>query len=441
MYKAIEALKNGSSIQDISSLYKYSLDKSKKLSQIANMQKFISTLPEELRRKFSQLGFKALVLNPLFKNKDLEGIKEILEKITVDIKRDELKQFPKALYEKRKDIEKAKSEAARKMKELIKTQEEISARIIELDLNKKKIEETLTFLSGASEKAKAFLMEHLGVANGKYVLYKRLDISWQNSLKQKNVIAYNECTYTWEINNLEELTKQAERRIKNNNNMLYDPDKARGIYSSWYPSNPYYKNALGLDTSILDSIKANERELKQLSKKKSEISKSLKKMKSSTIHGYICSAEVSNVLSQNRIIAHKRLQNYAMRYLFTEGFITGTEISHKSFRFDVLGINENEVIIIEAKASISDFKSDNKFYKYIPYCNKLFFVFDMKTYLLYSDVINNKIEKYGVGILVQNDDDISVIKDSNTWSMDDGTKNALKFSLSRELSRNFIYGK
>lgn len=442
--KALDLLNDNSSVKDVANIMGITIDQVKKLSQLSKMYEDINIFPVPLQEKFKALGLKALVLRPLFKDKDMDGLKEILESIDVGIKRDELKLLPESLKLKREEVNKAKRRAELEIQNLADIEKETEDKIKELEANKKKIDESLSFLkSVVSQKAKEFLLEHIGVAKGKLVLYQRLDISWQQALKNKGVIRYNNTTYTWIINDIEELVNQVERRIKNKNNMYYDPSKATGIYADRYPDDPVYKNAQGLNYSIMEEIKNNEKELKELHKKKRKINKSIKELKSTKVQTYLSAAEVSNQLSQKEILEHMQLQNAGMRYLYTNGYVAVTELTKDNYRFDVIGYDEdNCIIIIEAKASTEDFRRDIKFQNYTQYCNKLYFIFKDTTFRISQKEIENKLRPLGIGILVSNKDTAELAMEGiNTSNTDSIRRNDLIFMINRALCRKYIYGR
>lgn len=442
--EAVEFLNKGNTPKDLISKYKVSQDQAKKVSQVSKMRRYINSLDAPLQRKFIDLGFKVLVLSSLFKEKDIDGLKEILESIDVNIKRDDLRIMPEALKIKRENLENSKKYAAEMMKSLENIQVETEEKIKDLELNKLKIDESIKFLSDVEDiKAKNFLMDHLGVTKGTIVLYKRLDISWQQSLKNKTVIEYNESTYTWEIKNLNEFKRQVEKRIKKNNNMYYDPDKATGFYASYYPTDPVYKNASGLiSSSISESIIECEKQLRLLKIRKREVTKKLKDLKSTTVQSYVESAEVSNVISQHDILAHRKLQNSGMRYLYNNDYVAAAEVSKDNFRFDVIGYNSlNDLIIIEAKASIGDFRSDYKFHRYINYCNKMYFIFPEDIFRRYEFEIINKLKPHKIGILIESKGNVIIKTESGSWNMSMDDKDLVTFNINRILSRKFIYGR
>ncbi len=441
--EAIDSLKTGMTIKGLVEKFNISLDQAKKISQVFNMLNVIVSLEPKLKEKFLSLGYKALVLNPLFKNNDIEGIKEVLESIDTSIKREDLKLLPEALKIKRERLKNAKIRAQNAIKNLEQIEKEIEENILESEANKKKIDESMGFLNDVEDKkAKEFLMEHLGVAKGKIVLYKRLDIAWQQSLKRSGVIKYNQSAYTWEIIDLSELKRQTEKRVMKKNNMFYDPNKATGMYADRYPENPVYKKAEGLNVSIMDAIKENEKQIKELRRKKREVNKELRELKGTKVQSYIESVEIANHLSEHEILTHRKLQNAGMRYLYNNEHVSITEISQDTYRFDVIGYNQNgQVTIIEAKASIEDFRADEKFNKYLTYCNKMYFVFTESIFIRYENEICQKIKPYNIGVLIESKDNAVCKIESDTWESDKEERQLLIFKINRMLNRKFIYGR
>ena len=145
--EGIELFNLGLTIKEIVKKLDISLDKAKKISQIYNMSKKISSLNLNLQNKFKNLGFKALVLNPLFKENDIDGIKEILESVDISIKRDELKLLPEALKEKRERLVIAKQNALFEKEHLERKENEIKEKINDMEENKKEIGKYMEFLN------------------------------------------------------------------------------------------------------------------------------------------------------------------------------------------------------------------------------------------------------------------------------------------------------
>jgi hypothetical protein len=56
-------------------------------------------------------------------------------------------------------------------------------------------------------------------------------------------------------------------------------------------------------------------------------------------------------------------------------------IKRGRLRADVLGMNlKRNVVVIETKSSVSDYRSDKKWRGYLPYCNQFYFCFEESVY-------------------------------------------------------------
>lgn len=70
---------------------------------------------------------------------------------------------------------------------------------------------------------------------------------------------------------------------------------------------------------------------------------------------------------------HTNIEQGILKYLYKENWIGTIELSHEDFQFDVVAYNDNnEIIIVEAKASIGDLDRDSKLEKYLNYCDYLY---------------------------------------------------------------------
>lgn len=91
-------------------------------------------------------------------------------------------------------------------------------------------------------------------------------------------------------------------------------------------------------------------------------------MKSQKLRTYLMVANIANYLSSYEIFTHRSLQNTGMRYLYRKDGIAVTELSYDSYRFDVISYDrEGNITILEAKASIDDFRGDKKLQHYRRY--------------------------------------------------------------------------
>lgn len=78
---------------------------------------------------------------------------------------------------------------------------------------------------------------------------------------------------------------------------------------------------------------------------------------------------------ENRPLKTLKITQGAMRALFDLGYAAILEFTLKiGRRADICGINEKgEIIIMEVKSSLEDFKSDNKWHEYMDYCDLFYF--------------------------------------------------------------------
>ncbi|MBU3102309.1 MmcB family DNA repair protein [Clostridium sp. DSM 17811] len=437
--KVILGLKGGKTISQVSIEYNISIDQAKKLSRLNYMQHQINELPPILQNKFKLLGLKVLVLAPLFKNNDMEGLQDILQSIDDNIKRDTLAKMILALEEKRKHIEESKIQIDRNIGILESAEEGINRTIEELHFTEAKLGEIFQFLTAASPESKDFLMDHLGVKEGTIVLAKRLYYSWQQELKRNNIIEYDWFTYSWPVKDIDKLIAATEKKISNKRSRkcMYFDSK-----SDPWNSSGEYKKVAGVDTNLKMLFKENKNEINILNKKRKELLKSIHDIKSKSSMSYMEAAILSNQLSSKDIETHALLQDYGMKWLFEQGYICATEISTSLYRFDVIGYNNNNVVtIIEAKASHVDFQRDTKWFNYLKYCNKFYFIFHQYEWSNIKKEALEQAKNNGAGILI--------VKDSKRVEMihECSYKNEvilelenLKFNIARTCSKKIIYG-
>jgi hypothetical protein len=437
--KVIEKLNLGKTVSEVSSDYKISIDQAKKLSRLSYMQQQVKTLPDILQDKFRALGLKAMVLAPLFKSNDMEGLQDILQSIESNIKRDTLAKMLLALHEKRKHIDEAKKQIQYHMNGLENKEKEINTMIQNLHIVESQLGEIFKFLKDASQEAKDFLMEHLGVKEGDIVLAKRLYYTWQQELKRNTIIEYDHYNYSWTVKDIDKLIAATEKKLLSKRSrecMYFDPRN-----DPWN-SSAEYKKVTGVDANLKKLFKDNQDEIKILNKERKKLLKSIQEIKSKSAMSYMEAAILSNQLSLKDIETHALLQDLGMKWLFEQGYVCATELSISTYRFDVIGYNkESSITIIEAKASGEDFQRDNKWHNYMKYCNKFYFIFheyewqDMKWEAL--EQAKNK----GAGILIVKDNKrIEMIQECFYRSEIIAEAEILKFNTARGCSKKIIYG-
>lgn len=94
-----------------------------------------------------------------------------------------------------------------------------------------------------------------------------------------------------------------------------------------------------------------------------------------------------------------QLKAQVRRYYTEKCYAVNAEMGLNSggaLRADLLAVNmKGEVIVIEVKSGVPDFRSDKKWHKYLPFCNKFYFAVTARTY----EKIKADIPK-GIGVFV-----------------------------------------
>lgn len=94
-------------------------------------------------------------------------------------------------------------------------------------------------------------------------------------------------------------------------------------------------------------------------------------------------------------------------YLLKRGFSSHYEVGlceRGRLRADVLSVNYGpDIVVVEIKSGMRDFKTDKKYHQYLEFCNRMFFAFDQDTYKALSSEDLSKLKSYGIGLLVLQD--------------------------------------
>lgn len=93
------------------------------------------------------------------------------------------------------------------------------------------------------------------------------------------------------------------------------------------------------------------------------------------------------------------IKSSVQRYFTKKCYAVNAEVGLNkggALRADLLAVNmRGEVVVIEVKSSVADFKSDKKWWHYVDFCSRLYFAVDEKTYTKIHDLIPK-----GFGIIV-----------------------------------------
>jgi len=448
----LTALKNGMKVKEIPANFPVSLDQVKRLSRYHNyLEEAKHHLSNQSIVKLKELGLKSLALSSLFKEKDWEGLTDILAILNERTKRDEIPLFIQALQEKRKRLSNIQDEVTRQTEVLNERQIELEKMEMETNELIKQIEQQNEFLKQYPRNVQEFLIKHLGYAKFilklnldskteyKLVLARRIDSAWQKNLKKKGIIQYDPFHYLWFILDLDRFVEEYEKRINRKNPLPtewnYEKEKNR---NSKYiiPENAEYRLPTGLSVDLLSNLTDIKQRKLQLEKEREEIQKKIKQLKKKSPQSFIEAVEVSNLLSTHEIKRHGELQDKALKWLYSKDYIVASEIIlPNGKRADVIGYNQDgHIIIVEVKVSKSDYMRDEKWRTYLNYCDEYYFLLDFEDDKVIADLRNE-----GTGLLTELKQTLAVtLLDIKTHRATE--RNMVIYSIGKALTKKYVFG-
>lgn len=98
------------------------------------------------------------------------------------------------------------------------------------------------------------------------------------------------------------------------------------------------------------------------------------------------------------------LKAASFSYLAHKGFSCHTELGLNSWgklRADVLAVNlKSHIYLMEIKSSVADYSTDLKWRQYLPYSNRMWFVFSEPIYDRLKDRLKVDLKGSGVGVMI-----------------------------------------
>ncbi|RHW36000.1 DNA repair protein MmcB-related protein [Neobacillus notoginsengisoli] len=453
----MDALNTGVKVKEVPKLYGISLDQAKRLSRLLNLfNQSLGKISLEAHEKLKQLGTKALVLYPLTKQKDWDGLNDILYSISPNITRDELTLLVPALMQKRETIQSFEKEVDRNLAYLEKKNEMLLQQQEELDFLQSKIQKQVQFLQKYDKLVRLFLLEHLGLTkDGQLCLSKRLDYRWQKNLQRKEIIVFNkpphdyyphnfdwmekhqDSAYTYLVKNLDAMAEELPYRWKRGWDCAWNYEKERKRAQNtdfvyWdIPEDPSYKNVQELAKDLKGEINQVIESIMEIESEKQAIKLEIEALRKETPKTFLDKVAVSNKLSERELKRHGQLQDIALKWLYNKGFAAVPEFTlDNGKRIDVLGYNEDgHVIAIEVKASRNDYISDHKWADYLKYCDEFYFLLDNPIWFRNSGAGLLKLK--GKGLVIEN---------PCTLDCKAEQKEKLIYEAARRLSRTLIFG-
>ncbi|MBD7916422.1 MmcB family DNA repair protein [Clostridium sp. Sa3CUN1] len=254
-----------------------------------------------------------------------------------------------------------------------------------------------------------------------YALGRRVNLNLWNKLRRAEAIipGANEIV---DMEKFKELTINTIKR----NNYYKDFEKERNIVEIKH---------LTVENQLKPLIEENNNKIIEYKNKIENVRKDIGKSTKKAINNYFEEREIRNkYITKYDSITHPKIQQGAAKWLYNSGYISTIELSKDKYKFDVIGYDDNTIIIMEAKASLADLKNDKKIIDYMNYCDKLYIVSNN-----YSVCDEAKNIDSRVGVIKLNDGFgfQEVIKEAE--NLNNGDRSLVPY-INKKNSRKFIFG-
>lgn len=429
----IKMFEDNLSLPTISKEMGLSLDQIKRLKRLYSYTEIVRPLVSRKSfEAFTQLNQSVFVLKSLIDELDAAGLNEILEQVDMTTSRSELKMLVESYTVKKQRIELLVKEQKYRIENIERQESRIKETVDELEKQYERLKDFVSLPKPYPKNIQKLLIRYVTPYSDGYALRRRFDSGFQKQLKQANVITMRD--YIWHVNSVEQLAEMMTTRIKNRGAIEWNYNKeVRRSHLYEVSKDDEYKAIANEATSIDEvNMKIAEylSEIEDLKEEKQSMISEMNKIRKSNIRSWHEAAIYSNGLSEREILKHKELQNLALRWLYTNGYVACSEITlPNKRRADVIGYKDGQVIIIEVKASREDYNQDNKWQQYLNWCDRFYFLGDIYKYDRHADT--GYLEEYGNSLKESEPDCLQhACKDYNT----------IHRLINRTLSKRFIYG-
>lgn len=429
----IKMFEDNLSLPTISKEMGLSLDQIKRLKRLYSYTEIVRPLVSRKSfEAFTQLNQSVFVLKPLIDELDAEGLNEILEQVDMTTSRSELKILVESYTMKKQRIELLVKEQKYRIENIERQESRIRETVDELEKQYERLKDFVSLPKPYPKNIQKLLIRYVTPYSDGYALRRRFDSGFQKQLKQANVITMRD--YIWHVNSVEQLAEMMTTRIKNRGAIEWNYDKEIRRSHLYEVSKGDEYKAIANETTSIDEVNMKIAEylseIEDLKEEKQSMISEMNKIRKSNIRSWHEAAIYSNGLSEREILKHKELQNLALRWLYTNGYVACSEITlPNKRRADVIGYKDGQVIIIEVKASREDYNQDDKWQQYLNWCDRFYFLGDIYKYDRHADT--GYLEEYGNSLKESEPDCLQhACKDYNT----------IHRLINRTLSKRFIYG-
>lgn len=423
----------GVSLPEISAEMNLSLDQVKRLKRLYNYQEIVRPLvsPSSFNA-FERLNQSVFALKPLVDSGDEKGLNEVLEQVDDKTSRTDLKRLVDSYLAKQKRISELVIQQQQRFEYIEQQEVQIKEELKCLEKQYERLREFMNLPKQYPKAIEKLLFKYVVPFREGYALRRRLDSNFNKQLKKEGVIELND--YIWLINSLESFVDMLVIRIKNGGAIEWNYQKELNRSHLFGISQDDEYKAISKYALSMDEVNAQIAEqtsyILDFEEEKKDMIRELTKIKKSNIRSWNEHAVISDSLSDRELLKHKELQDQALRWLYTQGYVACSELTlPNKKRADVIGYKNGHVIIIEVKASLEDYKRDKKWKQYLNWCDRFYFLGDIYKYDRHADT--GYLEEYGNSLKESEPDCLQhACKDYNT----------IHKLINRTLSKRFIYG-
>lgn len=378
---------NHQKLADIAAVFNLSLDQVKRLKRLYNYTNTVLAVTnEQTMEQFKQLCTKGLFLSPYIKAKDTLALTDILPFTTDQTTRDELLELMQQYDNKQERIQSFEQSYQAFLIAVAEKESAFQQKINELVQAKQKLLTKFEFIQQYEPAVQELLLYYVGIhLDGYYGLRRRVDSGFRKALEKKGILQLND-EYVWVIHSMDDFAKQLAYRLKYGHTIQWDYEREKHrmrnneIGMMYIANDEDYKairNFTEETNQLEQDMQQLETELAALADEKAKLQADLEANKKASILSFEEASIASDLMSEHELLRHKEMQSIAMKWLYNQGFIVASEVVlPNKKRADVIGYNEEKIIIIEVKSSKEDYRQDHKWTEYLPYCDEFYFFLD-----------------------------------------------------------------
>ena len=378
--KVIQLIEDGVSLKQISNDLDVNYNTVRQISVSNKLFKQIAALGlnQEQLAKLNGIGNNIRALSPIKNDKEL--LLDVIDTLNDKTTRNALEDLVKEIVDIKEQKEYFLKSAQVQINAIESKIEYYQEKLNDLDTKQAILEmefKPVKALQKTNPKAFRGYLNLIGLYDGRYVLNKLVSKStWGKMRKEKVILWEYGRNYIIDMEKFIDLTINTMSR----NNYYEDGSNAHHIKSLQYTT---------VKRQLSPIRKEYELKLAELEKELSELKKSLKNKGKLAVKNYFEQRELMNEFTSKDTLTHTNIEQGILKYLYKENWIGTIELSHEDFQFDVVAYNDNnEIIIVEAKASLGDLDRDSKLEKYLNYCDYLYIAsndYDVCYYALNRD--------------------------------------------------------